>query len=393
MSILAVSVSSLSKKYRLYKEKNDSLKATVTKFRRAKFQEFLVLNNINLEVNTGTTLGIIGSNGSGKSTLLKTLAQIIQPDSGNVVVNGRLVALLELGAGFHPELTGRENIYLNAAILGMRHREIDQAIDRIIDFSELEEFIDVAIKHYSSGMVVRLGFAVAVHVDPDVLIIDEVLSVGDESFQQKSFNKIQEFKNQGKTIIIVSHALGTIAQICDQVLWIENGSVTAIGPPEVVIDRYLQAQQSETNGTIDVIRPRIGDVLKHVAITDGRENDSGIFKSGSSLSFSMVSSTNFECDEVYFVICIRDSTGRIVWQNHESACVVEKRRQNSNEIVITSDIPVFAIREGIFEVIFRVFNAQNHKLIDEWNRDVKFNIQRDANPDYGFLNVIAQWSH
>jgi lipopolysaccharide transport system ATP-binding protein len=186
----------------------------------------------------GETFGVIGSNGSGKSTLLKCLAGILRPDKGSIHHEGRLSALLELGAGFHQELTGRENVYLNGAILGLTKRDVTARFDDIVAFAGLEDFIDTPVKNYSSGMFVRLGFAVAAHVEPDVLLIDEVLSVGDESFQRQCAEKIEQFRRDGRTILFVSHGLNQVEQLCERVAWIDHGKLVDIGPANEVITRY-----------------------------------------------------------------------------------------------------------------------------------------------------------
>jgi ABC-2 type transport system ATP-binding protein len=383
----------VNKKFRLYQEKNDSLKATVTRFRRSRYEEFIALKDITFKIEAGETIGIIGTNGSGKSTLLKLLAGIVSPDSGQVQVNGRLVALLELGAGFHPDLTGRENIYLNAAILGMRKHEIDQSIPKIIEFSELGDFTDVAIKNYSSGMVVRLGFSIAVHVNPDILIIDEVLSVGDEKFQKRSLEKILEFKKAGKTIVIVSHDLGAIEQVCDHVLWLNRGTVQQIGLAEIVIRNYVESQRQVSNTKSIGHSDDVGTVIKHVSISDGKENHTGIFTAGTPIRFSLVLNNDFKNDEIALIISIRNASNQIVWQNHEGSLVIKRNALRSDEIVLNCDLPKFAIRQGIFDVFIRVVEAGTHQLIDNWNHDVRFNIVRDEHEDYGFLQVNPRWSY
>lgn len=210
-------------------------------FRRNKnnAQKFWPLRDVSFEVAPGETLGLIGPNGAGKSTVLKIIARIIEPTSGRVKVNGRVNALLELGAGFHPELTGRENIYLNGSILGLSRATIRQKLDKIVAFSELERFIDVPVKHYSSGMYVRLGFSVAVHTDPDILLVDEVLAVGDQMFQQKCLDRINEIKQEGVTIVLVSHALDSVRSLCERAIWLQDGRVEADGSAEKVVDQYL----------------------------------------------------------------------------------------------------------------------------------------------------------
>lgn len=241
MTKIAVSVDHVSKKFRLYHERNQTLKSAVMRGRTSKHEEFWALNDVTFDVEAGQTYGIIGSNGSGKSTLLKCLAKIYWPTSGTITYNGKMASLLEVGSGFHFELSGRENIYLNGSILGMSKKEITEKFDSIVEFSGVEKFIDQPVKNYSSGMYVRLGFSVAIHVDPDILVVDEVLSVGDEEFQRKSFEKFLDLKRAGKTIILVSHGLDVVADICDQVSWIEKGVLQVSGPAPDVVAAYRAA--------------------------------------------------------------------------------------------------------------------------------------------------------
>jgi ABC-2 type transport system ATP-binding protein len=237
----AITVEHVSKAFRLYDERNQSLKAAVMRRGRARYEEFTALDDVSLEIDAGETFGFIGENGSGKSTLLKCIARILRPDEGTISVEGKISALLELGAGFHPELSGRENVYLNGSILGLSKRELDQRFDDIVEFAGLERFIDTAVKNYSSGMYVRLGFSVAINVNPDVLLVDEVLAVGDEAFQRRCADKFSEFKQAGKTIVIVSHGLGSVRTMCDHVLWLEHGVARKVGDSSEVIDAYLGA--------------------------------------------------------------------------------------------------------------------------------------------------------
>jgi ABC-2 type transport system ATP-binding protein len=235
----AVVVDQVSKRYRLYHERNQSLKATVLRGRRARYDEFLALDDVSFEVQRGTTFGIIGENGSGKSTMLKCIARILRPDGGHIDVNGKISALLELGAGFHPELSGRENVYLNGAILGLSRRQLDQRFDEIVAFAGIEPFIDSPVKNYSSGMYVRLGFAIAINVDPDILLIDEVLAVGDAEFQRRCTEKITEFREEGRTIVIVTHSLPSVQSLCSDVALLDHGHLVRVGPAGEIIDEYL----------------------------------------------------------------------------------------------------------------------------------------------------------
>jgi lipopolysaccharide transport system ATP-binding protein len=235
----AVVVEGVSKRFRLYKERNASLKSALMRGRASIYEEFWAVRDVSFQVPRGSTLGLIGRNGSGKSTLLKTLASILQPDEGTISIHGRVASLLEVGSGFHPELSGRENIYLNGSILGMSKKEVDRRFDEIVDFSEVRKFIDQPVKNYSSGMYVRLGFSVAVHVSPDILIVDEVLAVGDAAFKTKSKRKFAEFQQEGRTIILVSHSMAQVRALCDQVVWLDEGRVRSIGATEKVVSEYL----------------------------------------------------------------------------------------------------------------------------------------------------------
>lgn len=227
-----VRLDGVSKRFTVLRDKSVKERLLNVSTSRAHREDFWALRDIDLTISAGTTIGLVGHNGSGKSTLLKLIGGILRPTSGSVSRRGRLAALLELGAGFHPDLTGRENVFLNAALLGLSRRETRAAFDRIVDFSGIGDFIDTAVKFYSSGMAVRLGFAVAVHVDPDLLLVDEVLAVGDEAFQLKCIDKIREFQREGRTIIFVSHASQLVSQLCDRVAVLHHGSMIFDGETE-----------------------------------------------------------------------------------------------------------------------------------------------------------------
>lgn len=252
-STVVAKVDKVSKRFIMHKEK--TLKERVLNFKHAKSnrEDFWALRDINLEIHAGTTVGLVGHNGSGKSTLLKILGGIIEPSSGKVLRKGRIAPLLELGAGFHPDLSGRENIYLNAAILGLTKAETDRHFDAIVDFSGIESFIDTQVKFYSSGMYVRLAFSIAVHVDPDFLLVDEVLAVGDQPFQQKCMDKISEFQQDGRTIAFVSHSAAQISSLCDSVVVLEKGIILHNGDTDqglrVLRSGYARMQQEESNIT------------------------------------------------------------------------------------------------------------------------------------------------
>ena len=235
-----IEVIDVSKKFKLYHDKATTRKERLLFLRSKKADVFWALQNINIKIGQGQTVGLIGENGSGKSTLLKLMTKIIYPTTGEIRTHGRVSSLLELGAGFHPDFTGRENIYINASIFGLSKKEITNRLDSIIAFSELEEFIDSPIRTYSSGMYMRLAFSVAVHVEPKILLIDEILAVGDVNFQKKCFDKIREFKKKGVTIVIVSHDLKSIEDICDKVIWLDHGKMVTYGECHAVVEQYLK---------------------------------------------------------------------------------------------------------------------------------------------------------
>lgn len=237
---IAVEVKNMTKVFKIYMDKANTLKEKLLFFSRGKKEIRKVLEDINLTIKKGETVALIGTNGSGKSTLLKLMTKIYYPTVGNVYTNGKLTSLLELGAGFHPDFSGRENIYFNASIFGLSRKEIDNRLEDIIKFSELEEFIDNPVRTYSSGMYMRLAFSIAINVDADILLIDEILAVGDQHFQDKCFNKLLELKESDKTIVMVSHSLESVRKLCNRAIWIYDGKVRLDGECNKVIDEYLK---------------------------------------------------------------------------------------------------------------------------------------------------------
>ena len=265
-----IHVESVSKRFRLYQERPSSLKEALTYRRNGGpgHKDFWAVRDASFDIEAGTTYGLIGHNGSGKSTLLRMIAGIHKPTSGTITTTGRISALLELGAGFHPELTGRENIYLNGSILGLKRREINTVIDDIIQFAGMEQFIDSPVKIYSSGMYVRLGFSVAVHVNPDILLIDEVIAVGDEEFQRRCFEHLYRLRREGVTIVMVSHGSSVIEAMCDQVAWLDHGVIQAKGPASEMIHQYMsRVNEEEANRFLE------DDLEHHDEVHDSVHND------------------------------------------------------------------------------------------------------------------------
>lgn len=277
----AIRVKNVRKSYRVFFDKGNTIKERALKTRRNHYEERSVLNGITFDVCKGESVGLIGENGCGKSTTLKLLTKIIFPDSGTIEINGRVSSLLELGAGFHPDMSGRENIYTNAAIFGLKRKEIDERIDAIIEFSELQECIDNPVRTYSSGMYMRLAFSVAINVNADILLVDEILAVGDVSFQKKCMDKIEEIKKEGTTIVLVSHSMGQIESVCDRVVWLEDGRVKEIGSAKETNLHYnnfmeekrlekVRALQREKRGESDL--DKVDEIFNKLTIRSGNGN-------------------------------------------------------------------------------------------------------------------------
>jgi lipopolysaccharide transport system ATP-binding protein len=255
---------------------------------RPETEEFWALKNVNFELGSGEVLGIVGRNGAGKSTLLKILSRITEPSAGRVTIRGRVASLLEVGTGFHPELTGRENIFLNGAVLGMKRAEIKRKFDEIVNFAEVEKFLDTPVKRYSSGMYVRLAFAVAAHLEPEILVVDEVLAVGDAEFQKKCLNKMGEVASGGRTVLFVSHNLSAVADLCTKALLLEKGQIECVGTPEQVITAYIERSSSSQIGNL--ISRTVGDITLSFELSGN--SASNIYQSGLPLELSLDCSSN-----------------------------------------------------------------------------------------------------
>jgi ABC-2 type transport system ATP-binding protein/lipopolysaccharide transport system ATP-binding protein len=312
MSRYAIRAENLSKRFWLYGERHTSLKQRVVRGKLPKGREFWALRDASFEIERGSTFGLMGQNGSGKSTTLKVLAGIYRPTSGSVVVDGRVSALLELGAGFHGDLTGRENIRLNGAILGLSGKQITSAMDQILDFAGIGEFIDLPVKIYSSGMFVRLAFAVAVSLDPEILMVDEVIAVGDEEFQRKCFDHLFDLRKRGTTIVLVTHSLGLIRDMCDQAMWLEHGQIRGLGPAVEVADAYIadvnerevqahQVTSAEASPSGESKRLGSGEVrITSLEFLDGDGKPSPVLLAGAPCTIRMHYSSQEQISHVIF---------------------------------------------------------------------------------------------
>ncbi len=394
MTNSAISVSSLSKNFRLYHERNRYIKAALLRGRRAKYEEFWALKDVSFEVAHGATLGIIGSNGSGKTTMLKCLTGIYTPEKGAIKVDGKLAALLELGAGFHPELTGAENIFLNGSILGMSKRDVQNKFASIVEFAGLEKFIDTPVKNFSSGMVVRLGFSIASHVEPEILLIDEILSVGDQDFQRKSSEKIEEFRREGRTIVVVSHSLGLVQQLCKEVIWLDKGQIRQSGPAAEVIAAYTggsyqpQTERDESSrnrwGTGDA-RINSIELLNH----DGTIAQVVESNAGAQIRFQISAHTRIESPILR--VQITRLNGDVVWATSTQRGT-NTMRVLDGAATATLNIESTKLLEGTYFVSAAITDSTATTEFDHCENWLRFNVHKTNVFDEGIVAINSTWS-
>jgi len=390
----AISVANVWKNFRLYHERNRYIKAAMLRGRRARYEEFWALQDVSFDVATGATLGIIGSNGSGKTTLLKCLTGIYFPERGTVTINGNVAALLELGAGFHPELSGRENVYLNGSILGMTRKDVDRQFDSIVDFAGLEKFIDTPVKNYSSGMVVRLGFSIATHVEPEILLIDEILSVGDAAFQRKSTEKIEQFRREGRTIVVVSHSLGLVQQLCADVVWLEKGRVRQIGPASEVIAAYTGGTYQETSAPVDGTARRwgTGDVrVSSVGIVNRDGAPVDVVESGSPMDIVIELAAHARVESPVIRVMITTPHGDVVWGTTTQRGAATVRALDGATTVRLS-LDAVPLLEGGYHVSVAVTDATGSTEYDHCDRWVRFQVHQSDLSDTGIVAIPSTWS-
>jgi ABC-2 type transport system ATP-binding protein len=376
----AVEISDVSKRFRLYQAKYTSLKERMIHFGHIPYEDFWALRDINITIEEGETVGFVGHNGSGKSTLLKCMAGILQPTSGEIRTRGRVAALLELGAGFHPDLTGRENVYMNSTLLGLDQKEIAKKFDEIVAFAELEKFIDNQVKYYSSGMYVRLGFAVAVNMDPDVLLVDEVLAVGDESFQRKCMNKVKEFQHEGRTIVFVSHGMDQVRQICDRAVVLDHGLQVAEGTPgeairsfrEHLLLRGASAEEiSEATEThISHGEAQVSKATKTVRITGvdfihPSESEHTYLLPGEPLQIRLYYTTEGRVDDVVIGIAVHDLEGRVVfgWNTDLLGAEIAPLEGSGD---VTFSFPQIPLLDGDYLVTVAA-HAHDEGIVYDWH--------------------------
>ena len=391
----AITVDGVSKRFRLYKERNQSLKAALMRGRRASYEEFWALRDVSFEIPTGSTFGLIGENGSGKSTLLKCIARILQPDNGRVSVNGSMAALLELGSGFHPELSGRENVYLNGSILGMKKPEIDRKFDSIVDFAGIEQFIDQPVKNYSSGMYVRLGFSVAINIDPDVLLVDEVLAVGDAMFQEKCMEKFAEFRRAGKTVVIVSHAMGSMRSLCDNVAWLKHGELIEVGPSNDVVDTYVDEGHVERVESPDgSARWGSGEAqLTSIEMLDARGEPTTRAHTGDQVTFRMHFDTTKPIDKPVFGLALETVEGTYVWGHHSrDGNLVPDRIEGRGSIDLV--VPALPLQTNTYDLNASIVDYTTTHTYDFRRACYRFDVLNGTPHESGGLVVLGgRWGH
>ncbi len=369
MGSTAISIDGVSKRFRINQDRTSSLKERAIHLGRRKrgYKDFWALRDIDLQIAEGETIGLLGHNGSGKSTLLKCVGGILAPTTGEIRVRGRIASLLELGAGFHPDLTGRENVYLNASILGLARRDIEARFDDIVAFSELERFIDEQVKHYSSGMYVRLGFAVAINVDPDVLLVDEVLSVGDEAFQQKCLERVRDFQREGRTIVFVSHAAELVRRICDRVMVLDHGEPVTVDDPasaillfrERLLGEHLASDRTLRHGHRITQTVRIEEVQVGWPGSDERRSVSP----GEKVTISARYACDEPTDDVAFALAVRDEADTTVY-----GCNSDVLGQPVDGIDgsgwVTFEIPALTLVDGTYHIDLGV---HSHDIVTEYD--------------------------
>ncbi len=390
----------VSKKFNLHHERARSFQElALSLFRRdnGSREEFWALRDVGFAVEQGETVGLIGPNGAGKSTALKLISRIIEPTSGRIEVNGRVGALLELGAGFHPDLSGRENVYLNGSILGLSRAQIRSRMDDIVAFAELERFIDVPVKHYSSGMYVRLGFSVAVHTDPEILLVDEVLAVGDASFQRKCLERIDEMRSEGVTILFVSHSSEKVRAICSRALWLDDGQLVADGSAEAVVARYLTHTWDSEEGKL---KPRRGQDSRRwgsgevqivgVRLLDGDGREKQQFRVGESLTVEISYRAEKRVERPVFGLAVHKSDGtHITGPNTQFAGY--EIPQVEGEGIIRYAVRSLPLLEGSYSVSVAAHNWQDTKTFDYHDQLYPFRVLSSEGEQYGIVTLKGEW--
>jgi ABC-type polysaccharide/polyol phosphate transport system ATPase subunit len=404
----AISVKDVRKTFRIYRSRETTLKETLLNRRRGVYEEFRAVDNVSFEVPSGQALGIFGRNGSGKSTILKMLARILEPDAGSIEVKGRVAALLEVGAGFHPEYSAVENIFLSGAIYGMSREQLSTRVDDIIAFAQLERFADNPVKTYSSGMYARLGFSIAVNVDPDVLLVDEVLAVGDESFRSRCYERMLSFREAGKTLILVTHDLGAIASFCDRAIWLDEGRVRGEGTPESITRRYVaevteqeelwSAQQAAAGRGLVTFHQPINDTVPislismSIAADDGTERD--LFHNGESIRIRVHYVARKPVRSPIIDIAIHRHDGTHVTSASTRTGEFDPGDVLEGEGFIEWAISDLRLTPGSYYLSPKLIDQTGLHVLDEQERWYRFQVRTGSYLETGGCTILpATWSH
>ena len=387
----AVDVSNVSKRYFLRKEVMRSLKSTVLGLLTGKRirEDLWALKDVSFSLEPGETVGVIGANGAGKSTLLGIIAGTITPTSGSVHVEGRMSTLLELGAGFHPDLTGRENVFLNGSILGLSKKYIEERFSDIVHFAGLSEFIDMPVKHYSSGMYVRLGFAVAVEVDPDVLLVDEVLAVGDEEFRKKCMNKMASFQKAGKTILVVSHDLEAVKRICHKVILLGEGSIVDLGDPNKVVEEYVRLGLEQQDNVVKREWGTKEAVISGITFCNEAGEETSRFTSGEPIVIRIAYKCRRRIDDPIFGFGITDYQGRLCYGSNtiiENVPISHIEGEGEVRLVIDSS----PILRGKYYLSFSLHSRDHRTNYHRLGNMFSIRIASDTKEE-GFVNLRCAW--
>ncbi len=358
-------------------------------------EEFWALKDISFSIMPGESVGIIGKNGAGKSTLLKILSRITPPSTGKIITRGRIASLLEVGTGFHPELTGRENIFLNGSILGMKRKEIQQTFDAIVDFSGVEKFLDTPLKHYSSGMQLRLAFAVAAFLEPEILIIDEVLAVGDAEFQKKCMGKMDEVANSGRTILFVSHNMGAIKSLCSKAILIKQGQVEMIGPSAQIVEHYLATTQTHTENVREYIQSKDGRVkLKMPFWIDDKQQKVNTYSYGDNPVLRFELDINSPVQEMVIGFALVTKDGSRLFTSHSNDDLNFKFPESAKgKITVDTRIDLPSLSPGVYDVIFGIKDKNHDTLVyseNEITLDLNY-IRKEKDGDEGLLWHTTNW--
>lgn len=375
----AIEVADVYKKFKIYHDKGRTLKERLLFRGRSAYEERWALRSVTFSLEKGRALGLVGENGSGKSTLLKLMSRIMVPDRGEIHVKGRVSSLIELGAGFHPDMSGRENIYINASIFGLTKKEIDNRLSDIIAFSELEKFIDSPVRTYSSGMYMRLAFSVAIHVNADVLLIDEILAVGDAAFQQKCFARLEQLKQNGVTIVIVSHSLGEIERICDRSIWLCDGEIVQQGAPKDVHARYLAYMANKSAGAKTVLLHDMG-CIQSVTLSNGKEQ-AQCFQTGAAADVRIDLRRDKEDMHVVVEVSVFNAAGILV--TAKGVCMPPGFH---SAVLHLSALPFVA---GAYTITAAMFTEQ-HRVIDLRERAASLTITAQGE-EPGVVRVPSSW--